>query len=653
MNSIKAKLITIFLSLSIIPLLVIASVIFLVTGRGLSNLIDDQQNRMIHTVQSELDQVSNDLLQLTTSYAQNEQLISSFQTGNRQQLLTSVNDIFPRLQDEHGISVFEFGEPDGTVLLRGHNPEKFGDDKSDVLAIQAALDGQSISGFEMGQSGLSVRAFAPLIAENKIIGTLQTSVESTFLQQLSQQLDEVVISLYDQEGTSIYSSSSSKETEALGEDTLSQILNGKMATVEENKTRESILPMYDPTGREIIGGVSIKQDISVMQQVQNQFSLVASIVIFLTIILVLIIAVFFSRSISNPIVRLADTLDELSQGNLKVETKESSRKDEIGHLLNAMHLMKNKLYHIIQGVSSSSLHVAEQSTELKDTAEEIFAGSQQISSTMNEISVGSENQASTISELSSNTMDFAASIQESRQKGQELSNSSTEVLQFISEGKEKMQLSDAQILKINSVMKEAVLKMNSLETQTKEISKLVLIIEEIANQTNLLALNAAIEAARAGEHGKGFSVVAEEVKKLAEQVSESVTDITKIVANVQQETNLVEASLKNGYEEVQQGSAYIHSTGETFNQIQRSVSSMVENIVNITSYLDDNVVRTNQMGNFVDHVASVSEETAAAVEQTAATTEEFNSSIAEINDSTEHLAQLAEELKQLVHQFKL
>ncbi|RHW32407.1 methyl-accepting chemotaxis protein [Lysinibacillus yapensis] len=653
MKSIKAKLITILLSLSILPLLLIATIIFFVTGNGYSDLIDNQQERMIHNVQSELDNVSDNLLNLTSTYAQNEELIADYQSGDREQLLTTVNEIFSRLQEEHGLSVFEFGNQNGVVFLRGHNPEKFGDDKSDVPAIQAALEGQSISGFEVGQSGLSVRAFAPLTVDGEIVGTLQTSVESTFLEQLSQQLDGVVITLYDQEGAAIYSSSSPEDSSALDESTLSKISDGKIATSEENGTFKSILPMYDPTGSEIIGGISLKQDISVIQQVQDQFVFTAVMIIVLTILIVLIIAIYFSRSISKPIVYLANALDELSHGNLTIDTQESTRKDEIGHLLNAMHAMKNKLYTTINSVAASSLHVAEQSTELKEAADEILAGSQQISSTMTDIASGSENQASNLGNLSSNTADFSVSVQESRQKGHDLSLSTKEMLQFISEGKEKMQLSDGQMVKINGVMKEAVLKMSSLEMQTKEISKLVSMIEEIANQTNLLALNAAIEAARAGEHGKGFAVVADEVKKLAEQVSDSVTDITKIVANVQQESNLVESSLKNGYEEVQQGSTYIQSTGETFNNIQVSVSSMVESIVDITNYLDDNVNRTSQMSDSVEQIASVSEETAAAVEQTAATTEEFNRSIEEISQNTEQLAHLADELKVLVHQFKL
>lgn len=652
-KTIKMKLISILLSLSILPLILITAIIFFVTSKGYADLTANQQDKMIHLVQSELDNVSRDLLELTSSYSQNEQLLSSFQSTNRNQLLMSVNEVFPRLQQEHNLAVFEVGDKNGIVFLRAHNPQKHGDDKSNLQAIQSALNGQTISGFEVGQSGLSIRAFAPLFEGNTVIGSLQTGIESTFLEKLSEQLDGVTINLYDKDGRTIYSSNPAEQEAALPNDTLAQVGNGEVPTVEVKNTIESILPMYDPTGKQIIGGIGVKQDISVIQQVKNQLLLIATLMVVGTILTVLIIAIFFSRSISKPIVHLATSLDELSQGNLMIETTHSKRKDELGILLNSMHVMKSTLYNTILKVSKSSLHVAKQSAELSEATNGIHAGSQQIASIMSEISIGTESQASTIADLSSSTTDFSMSMQETRHKGNQISNDTKVVLELTNEGKEKMHLSDEQMMKIDQVMKEAVNNMHNLEIQTKEITKLVLMIEDIADQTNLLALNAAIESARAGEHGKGFAVVAEEVRKLAGQVSNSVKDITKIVTSIQDESKLVESSLEDGYKQVQQGASFIQSTGETFNRIHMSITNMVESIGNITNDLDNNVHLTKQMQSSFEQIASVSEETAAAVVQTAATTQQFNSSIDGISTNTEQLALLADELKGLVKHFKL
>src|SRR5699024_4194813 len=134
--------------------------------------------------------------------------------------------------------------------------------------------------------------------------------------------------------------------------------------------------------------------------------------------------------------------------------------------------------------------------------------------------------------------------------------------------------------------RDAVQKVQGLDAQSQEISKLVSVIQDSAEQTNLLALNAAIEAARAGEHGKGFAVVADEVRKLAEQVSVSVTDITTIVTSIQNESSMVTESLEGGYKEVEQGTTQIEATGEKFNGINTSITNMVKDIQSISDNLE-------------------------------------------------------------------
>src|SRR5690606_16195164 len=116
------------------------------TEQGFTKMMTVQQKELEHAVQSQLSNVSDDLLALTSLYANNEELVAAYESGDRQQLLEVVNQLYPRLQAEHGLEVFELGGSSGTVYLRAHNPEKFGDDKSGIFAIQSALDGQSFSG---------------------------------------------------------------------------------------------------------------------------------------------------------------------------------------------------------------------------------------------------------------------------------------------------------------------------------------------------------------------------------------------------------------------------------------------------------------------------------------------------------------------------
>lgn len=653
LNSIRAKLTAIFLALTIIPLLITVIVILIATEKGFTNLIQNQQDDMIHTVQTEIDKVAEELLHITTIYSNNEALVTSFQSGNRDELLKAVEEVYPRLQEEHRLSAFEFGDVSGTVFLRGHNPAEYGDNKGDLQAIQNALDGQAISGFEFGKSGLSVRAFSPIISDGEVIGTLQTGIDDSFLQELNDALQGVTISLYNSDGEVIKSSNEENINKSIDSTILEKVVNGEIASLTDKTNLESFLPMYDPTGNEIIGAIGINQNISAIQDSKQQIMLFAFIIGTIASIIVIVVAILFSKSIANPIVKVASSMRELSTGNLKVEIQESTSKDEIGQLITTMQVMKNNFHATIKQVSQASISVTTQSEELKSTSSEIHNGSDQIASTLQEISAGTESHADSITDLAATMSDFSTTIQETNNKGQQIHADAMKVLTLTNEGKQSMDSSNLQMLKINGIMQEAVTKMDHLDKQTQEISTLVSIIQSIAQQTNLLALNAAIEAARAGEHGKGFAVVADEVRKLAEQVSISVTDITKIVTNIQNETDIVESSLKDGYAEIQQGTGQIQSTGDTFNQISTSVTHMVGAIENVTEYLTENVKRTQHMSDTVEEISSISEETAAAVEQTSATTQEFNSSIEEVSISTIQLAKLADELNELVHHFKI
>src|SRR5690625_1732248 len=367
----------------------------------------------------------------------------------------------------------------------------------------------------------------------------------------------------------------------------------------------------------------------------------------------IIVTVFFSRRITQPLMAVMDRMREIQKGNLSEELLYIDYRDETGQLATALNEMQEGLHNIIENVQSASTNIESQSEEFTQAATEVGEGSDQNSLTMKQLATGAEEQANRSNEISSTINTFVNRMESMNEHGEDIRKSSSQVIYLTEQGRELMSTSTNQMKRIDQIVQDAVEKVEGLDRHSQEISELVLMIQDIAEQTNLLALNAAIEAARAGEHGQGFAVVADEVRKLAEESSNSVVHITEIVNRIQDESSNVANSLRDGYSEVEEGTSHIITTERTLTEINNAVSQMVEGIAEIAANLDVIVQDSQEMNNNIEDIAAISEESAAGIEQTTATTQQASSTMEEVVNSSTELSKLAEQLHELVEQFRL
>jgi methyl-accepting chemotaxis protein len=358
-----------------------------------------------------------------------------------------------------------------------------------------------------------------------------------------------------------------------------------------------------------------------------------------------------SRGISNNLNKLVEVSNRITNGNLEVDAISYSGKDEIGRLAFSINMMSNNLKSIISQISVVSQNVSEKSARLTQSSFEVKSGSQQVSAIMQELSSGAETQVNSTNALSSSMQEFNNQLQEVSTNTKHINHSSKDVLTITEKGEQLMRASVHQMNLIDQIVQESVDRVIGLDTKSKEISQLISVIKKIAEQTNLLALNASIEAARAGEHGKGFAVVAEEVRKLAEQVAISVSDITNIVKDIQQESTTVSKSLLSGYEEVKEGTKQMKDTGETFTRINEEMKQIVIKFSNVTTTIATMSANSQEMNGAVTDIAAVSEEAAAGVEQTSASSQQTYYSMEEIANNAQELSKIAEELHELIGEF--
>ncbi len=402
-------------------------------------------------------------------------------------------------------------------------------------------------------------------------------------------------------------------------------------------------------------GITEKRNQAINRSNANMDNVERTLILSAVISLLLgaLIVVLVSKNVSSNLKKVVNMNNKISEGDLSITQMNYDGKDEIGQLAKATNTMVSNLQNMIKEISSVAKETNVQSKSLTEVSDEIRGGAEQIAATMEEMAAGVEEQANSSHNISDSINLLDNLIKAASNNVDILKDSSDMVLDITENGNKQMNLSINQMVTVNDIVKTSVDKVKGLDKKSEDISRLVQVIDEIAGQTNLLALNAAIEAARAGEAGKGFSVVAEEIRKLAEMVGDSLAQITEIVNGIQKESKEMTKSLEKGYKEVKEGTTQIKNTGETFEKINSEVIDMSKKIQSISSSLTQITSNSSEISKGGEQIATIAQENSAGIEETAASMAQQSNSIDIISKNSKYLENLAVKLDSLVSKFKL
>ncbi|HZG59870.1 MAG TPA: methyl-accepting chemotaxis protein [Anoxybacillus sp.] len=387
-------------------------------------------------------------------------------------------------------------------------------------------------------------------------------------------------------------------------------------------------------------------------EVESVKSFVLTLAI-ISVIAAIIIALYISRIISRPVVAIADAAQKIASGDLTVDEIKVKNKDEIGDLAKSFNQMAKNLRELIHQVASNAEQVAASAEELTASAEQTSKAAEQIATTMQDVAAGVDKQVQSVEETSQTVNEMSIGAQQIASNAQNVSSIAVETAEKATHGGKNIEVAIKQMNSINETVNGLAEVIKSLGERSKEIGQITNVITGIAEQTNLLALNAAIEAARAGEQGRGFAVVADEVRKLAEQSAQSAQQISRLISAIQEETNKAVQSMEAATKEVVAGIGVVNTAGESFNQIQNAVDEVTSHIQEISSAIQQMAAGTEQMVQSMQQIAKVAETSAAGTQEASSVTEEQLAAMEEISSSAESLSHMAEELQMLIGKFKI
>ncbi|MGE7660378.1 methyl-accepting chemotaxis protein [Peribacillus sp. NPDC097197] len=411
------------------------------------------------------------------------------------------------------------------------------------------------------------------------------------------------------------------------------------------------MPLLDGNGQAIgVLYVGVSQEI--VDSTLSSFFKIFIIVLIGIIVLSGILTIWFTQRLKKRLTNVSHVLELAGKGDFRSVLKDNGT-DEISVLSNHFNLMSNNLKTMIQKVLRTSELVASSSEQLTAGTEQTSKATEQITESIQEVASGAESQTISIEETGEAMEEVSQGIQTMANNSAEIALAGSHASEKAYDGEGFVNKTVNQMKAIHTSVHESGEVIKLLGKRSKEIGDITKAITEIANQTNLLALNAAIEAARAGEQGKGFAVVADEVRKLAEQSQKSAIQISELIIEIQGDMERSNFSINQVKTDVNEGLEIVRQTEESFSDIRLALDKsgkLVQQMAFISEIIS---AGAHEVSLTVADITNISKETSMHSQNVASATEEQLAFMQEITSSANALTTMAGNLQELVDQFKV
>ncbi len=555
-------------------------------------------------------------------------------SGRRDRLGEMLLPAFEELKKNYAVVQMQYHLPPATTFFRVHKPEKFGDDLSSFrhTVVQTNAERKPVVGLESGVAGLGIRGVVPVFHDGKHIGSVETGMSfgQPFFDQFKAAYDvDIIFRLRQPDGSFKTFASTLGEAVLFGDAQLREAADGKpqVGRMELGETPVAIYAntILDYSGKSI-GVVELAIDrsmfVAALNDARNTTILIGAVALVLGVLLSWLVA----RTITHPLCITVSTLQDIAEGEGDLTQRlDASGKDELARLADAFNRFTAKIQQLVQQVASAT--------------GQLHSSTDRMNAITTETERGINEQQSETDQVATAINEMAATVQEVARSAAAAADSAATADKQAVHGQQEVGQTIRDITALAGDVEQAASAMQQLETDSRNIGAVLDVIRGVAEQTNLLALNAAIEAARAGEQGRGFAVVADEVRVLAQRTQKSTQEIESMIGQLQEAAVAAARTMEKGRARAQETVNQARSAGESLDAIAAAVGVISDMNTQIASAVEEQSAVAEELNKNISNISRIAEMSAEGSHQTAAASGEIR--------------RLADQLDSLVGRFKV